>query len=210
MNRVTDFPPRPSRAQQRRNTQDRILAEARKLFAESGYDRTTIRAVAAAANVDPALVMHYYGTKERLFAQVTQAETPPLPGGTAEQVAEQLLDRLRQSLTDEPIGSLAVLRSMLTHPEAAHEFQDASRAYKDRISAAIPDDEADLRAAVLSAVLIGVVLGRHLIKLDQLADADPQRIVDILRPCVRSLTKAGPTDDDPAGPPVGPRPGQEA
>jgi AcrR family transcriptional regulator len=198
MNRVSDSPPRPSRAQQRLDTQDRILAEARKLFAESGYDRTTIRAVAAAANVDPGLVMHYYGTKERLFAQVTQAEAPPLPGGTAEQVAEQLLDRLRQSLTEEPIGSLAVLRSMLTHPEAAHEFRDASRAYKDRISAAIPDNEADLRAAVVSAALIGVVLGRHLIKLDHLADADPQQIVDILRPCVRSLTKADPPTADPS------------
>lgn len=196
MNRVSDSPPRPSRAQQRRDTQDRILAQARQLFAESGYDRTTIRAVAAAANVDPGLVMHYYGTKERLFAQVTQAETPPLPGGTAEQVAEQLLDRLRQSLTEEPIGSLAVLRSMLTHPEAADEFRDASRAYKDRISAAIPDNEADLRAAVVSAALIGVVLGRHLIKLDHLTDADPQQIVDILRPCVRSLTKAGPPTAD--------------
>jgi AcrR family transcriptional regulator len=191
-----DSPSNSSRAQQRRNTQDRILAEARKLFAASGYDRTTIRAVAAAANVDPGLVMHYFETKERLFAQVTQAEAPSLPGGTAEQVAEQLLDRLRQSLIEEPIGSLAVLRSMLTHPETAHEFRDASRAYKDGISAAIPGDEADLRAAVVSAALIGVVLGRHLIKLDSLADADPQQIVDILRPCVHSLTKASsPTAD---------------
>jgi Tetracyclin repressor-like, C-terminal domain len=85
---------------------------------------------------------------------------------------------------------------MLTHPEAAHEIRDASRAYKDRISAAIPDDEADLRAAVVSAALIGVVLGRHLIKLDHLTDADPQQIVDILRPCVRSLTKADPPTAD--------------
>jgi AcrR family transcriptional regulator len=193
---VSDSSSRPSRAQQRRNTQDRILAEARKLFAESGYDRTTIRAVAAAAHVDPGLVMHYYGNKERLFARATQAEASPLPGGTPEQVAEQLLDRLRQSLTEEPAGSLAVLRSMLTHPEAAHEIRDASRAHKDRISAAIPDDEANLRADIVSAALIGVVLGRHLIKLDHLTDADPQQIVDILRPCVRSLIKADPTGAD--------------
>lgn len=175
--------------------QARILAEARELFARSGYDRTTIRAVAAAAGVDPGLVMHYYGSKEGLFARAAEAEAPALPGGTADQVAEQLLDRLRGSLIEEPIGSLAVLRSMLTHPEAAHEFRDNSRAYKDRISEAIPDDEADLRAAVVSAVLIGVVIGRHLIKLDHLADADPQQVVDILRPCVRALTKADATDD---------------
>ncbi|MFJ2831270.1 TetR/AcrR family transcriptional regulator [Streptomyces sp. NPDC087263] len=186
---MSDSLSHPSRAQQRRNTQARILTEARRLFAESGYDRTTIRAVAAAAQVDPGLVMHYYGNKERLFARATQGEAPSLPGGTPEQVAEQLLDHLRQSLTEEPIGSLAVLRSMLTHPEAAHEFRDTSRGYKDRISAAIPDEEANLRADVVSAALIGIVIGRHLIKLDYLADADPQEIVDILRPCVRSLMK---------------------
>lgn len=196
MNCVSEPSSRPSRAQQRLNTQARILVEARKMFAESGYDRTTIRAVAAAAHVDPGLVMHYYGSKERLFARATQAEAPPLPGGTPEQVAEQLLDRLRQSLTEEPIGSLAVLRSMLTHPEAAHEIRDTARATQDRISAAIPDDEAALRADIVSAALIGVVLGRHLIKLDHLIDADPQQIVDILRPCVRSLTKAEPPTAD--------------
>jgi F0F1-type ATP synthase assembly protein I len=85
---------------------------------------------------------------------------------------------------------------MLTRPEAAHEIRSTTRAYKDRISAAIPDDEANLRADVVSAALIGVVLGRHLIKLDYLADADPQRLVDILRPCVRSLTKADPPAAD--------------
>ena len=167
---------------------------ARRLFAESGYDRTTIRAVATAARVDPGLVMHYFGSKEQLFARAIESGPAPLPGGTADQVAEQLLDRLRESLADEPVESLAILRSMLTHPEAAHEIRASSRAYKDPISQAIPDDEADLRAAVVSAALIGIVLGRHLIKLDHLTDADPERVVEILRPAIRSITKAG-TDD---------------
>jgi AcrR family transcriptional regulator len=188
MNRVSDAP--TSRAQQRQDTQARILAAARTLFAESGYDRTTIRAVAAAANVDPGLVMHYYRSKERLFAQATHGGSTPLTGGTAAEVATQLLDQLRQSLVEEPIGSLAVLRSMLTHPEAAHEIQDGARAHQSRVSAAIQDDDADLRAALLGATMIGVVLGRHLIKFDHLAAADPQRVIEILEPCIRSLTKA--------------------
>lgn len=187
---VSDSPARPSRAEQRRATEARILAEARRLFAESGYDRTTIRSVATAAGVDPGLVMHYYGSKERLFAQATEAKGPTLSGGTAGEVAEQLIDHLRDSLTDEPVQSLAVLRSMLTHPEAAREARAASRPLRDRVSEAIPDDQADLRAALVSATLIGVVLGRHLLKLDPLADADPDQIVEILRPTIRSLTKA--------------------
>jgi AcrR family transcriptional regulator len=59
---------RPTRAQQRRQTEESILAAARQMFAELGYDRTTIRAVAKAAGVDAGLVMHYYGTKDELLA----------------------------------------------------------------------------------------------------------------------------------------------
>jgi len=180
----------PSRSEQRQATEARILAEARRLFAESGYDRTTIRAVATAAGVDPGLVMHYFSSKELLFARATAVPAPVLPGGTASEVAEQLLDRLHDSLTDEPTGSLAVLRSMLTHPESAQDIRAAARTYKDQIAAAIPSDDADLRAAIVSAAIMGVTLGRHMIKLDHLVDADPDQIVEILRPCVRALTRA--------------------
>jgi hypothetical protein len=79
---------------------------------------------------------------------------------------------------------------MLTHPEAAAGVRDKAQTQRVKVGKAIPGDDGDLRAAVISAVLIGVVLGRHLIKLDQLADADPERIVELLRPAVLSLTKA--------------------
>ncbi len=191
MNGVNDSTPR-TRAQQRIDTHERILTEARRLFAESGYDRTTIRAVAAAAKVDAGLVMHYYGSKQHLFALATRTETPTVVGGTAEEVAEQLLERLRQSLIEEPVGSLAALRSMLTHPDAAADVRGNAHADRVTVSKAIPGDDGDLRAAVVSAVLIGAVLGRHLLKLDQLADAEPEQIVELLRPAILSLTKADP------------------
>jgi AcrR family transcriptional regulator len=190
MNGMSESTPRSPRAQQRIDTQERILTEARRLFAEAGYDRTTIRAVAAAAQVDAGLVMHYYGSKEQLFALATRTEIPQVTGDTAEEIAEQLLDRLRQSLIEEPVGSLAALRSMLTRPDAAAEVRGNAQADRVKVSKAIPGDDGDLRAAVISAVLIGAVLGRHLIKLDQLADADPDQIVELLRPAILSLTKA--------------------
>jgi len=200
MKLVSDL--RPTRAEQRRNTEARILEQARRLFAESGYDRTTIRAVATAANVDPGLVMHYFGSKERLFAKAAESPVPPLAAGTAQEVAEQLLERLHGSLADEPVESLAVLRSMLTHPEAAREVHTSSRMHKAALSQAIAGDggedadrreDADLRADVVSAVLIGVAVGRHLIRLDHLAAADPERVVELMRPVIRTLTRA---DDD--------------
>ena len=189
MNGMSEPTPRSSRAQQRIETQDRILAAARQLFAEAGYDRTTIRAIAAAAQVDPGLVMHYFGSKEKLFALSTRTDTPLVTGETPEEVAEQLLGILRQSLIEEPIGSLAALRSMLTHPDAAAEVGNA-HAERVKVSKAIPGVDGNLRAAVLSAILIGVVLGRHLVKLEELADAEPDEIVELLRPVVFSLTKA--------------------
>jgi AcrR family transcriptional regulator len=198
MTRVSNPPAPTSRAEQRRNTEARILDHARTLFAESGYDRTTIRAVAAAAGVDPGLVIHYFGSKQQLFLSAIGSGTALLAGGSAADVAEQLLDRLRESLIEEPVTSLAMLRSMLTHPEAAEEIRTSSRIYKDQISDAIPGEEADLRAEVVSAALIGIVLCRHLVKLDHLAEADPDRVVEILRPVVRSITKADIEDAAPA------------
>lgn len=193
MNPMNEPTPRSSRAQQRIDTQERILSAAGRLFAALGYDRTTIRAVAAAAEVDAGLVMHYFGSKERLFAEATRTETPLVTGETPEEVAEQLLGILRQSLIEEPIASLAALRSMLTHPDAAAEVGNA-HAERVKVSKAIPGVDGNLRAAVVSAILIGVVLGRHLVKLDELADADPDEIVELLRPAVLSLTKADRTE----------------
>ena len=187
-----------SRAEQRRATQARILEHARRIFADAGYDRTTIRAVATAAGVDPGLVMHYFGSKEKLFARAIEAGASWMPGGTADEVAEQLLDRLRTSLAEEPVESLALLRSMLTHPEAARAFRSAARLRKEGIGQAIPDEDADLRAAVVNAMLIGLALGRHLLALDHLADADPDRVVEILRPAVRAITKAEQPECHPA------------
>ena len=70
--------PRPgSRAEQRRRTEARILDAAPQVFFSTGYDRTTIRAVASAAGVDAGLVMHYFGSKQQLYRRVIDA-TPSL------------------------------------------------------------------------------------------------------------------------------------
>ena len=233
-------PARPTRAQQRRRTEERILTAARELFADRGYDRTTIRAVAAAAGVDGGLVMHYFGRKDLLFARATEdpsheppgvatespsgtpttsshgtaasshgtaasphgtaaespddtaAESPSgtaagLPGVPADQVAETLLTSLGSRLTDEPTASLAVLRSMLTNADAAARYRTAAEPQLTQITEAIPTPDAALRASLLSAIVHGVIAERYLLRLTPLADASPDQIIDLLRPCFRSL-----------------------
>src|SRR5688500_2086155 len=126
-----------------------ILAAARRMFADLGYDRTTIRAVAKAAGVDAGLVMHYFGSKDELFARAATLPGDELPGDTAEQLAEALLASLAGRLDGEPVGSLAVLRSMLTNAGAADRYRAAGEPQLSRISAAIPAADAELRAGLL-------------------------------------------------------------
>jgi AcrR family transcriptional regulator len=189
--------PRPgSRAEQRRRTEARILDAATRIFFAAGYDRTTIRAVASAAGVDAGLVMHYFGSKQELFRRVIDAAPVPEVSGAPGQAAEQLLASLAGRLANEPVASLTLMRSMLTNPEAASAASTAIARYEAEIARAIPGDDADLRAAIISAITLGIVVSRHLLKSDELASADPAQVIELLRPCVVSLA---------AGPPSPPR-----
>jgi AcrR family transcriptional regulator len=180
--------PRPgSRAEQRRRTEARILDAASRVFVAEGYERTTIRAVASAAGVDAGLVMHYFGSKQELYRRVIDAAPVPDISGTPAEAAEQILALLADRLASASVASLALLRSMLTNPEAASAASDGIARYEAQIAQAIPADDADLRAAIISAITIGITVSRHLIKTDELATADPARVIQLLRPCVLSL-----------------------
>jgi AcrR family transcriptional regulator len=180
-------PPPGSRAEQRRRTEARILDAATQVFFSAGYDRATIRAVASAARVDAGLVMHYFGSKQELFQRVIDAAPVPEVSGAPGQAAEQLLASLADRLANEPVASLALLRSMLTNPEAASAAGAGIARYQAQIARAIPADDADLRAAIISAITLGITVSRHLIKSDELASADPAQVIELLRPCMLSL-----------------------
>jgi AcrR family transcriptional regulator len=175
------------RAEQRRRTQARILDAATEVFFSAGYDRATIRAVASAAGVDPGLVMHYFGSKQELYRRVIEAAPVPEISGTPAEAAEQILAGLATRLTNEPAASLALLRSMLTNPEAANAANDAITRYQAQLTQAISADDAPLRAAIISAITLGITVSRHLIKSDELATADPTQVIRLLRPCLHSL-----------------------
>lgn len=220
--------PRPiSRAEQRRRTEARILEAAAEVFVADGYDRATIRAVAGAAGVDGGLVTYYFGSKQELFRRVIDAAPVPevdaaAPGGAL----EQILATLSGQLENEPAASLAIMRSVLTNPEAAEAVRGGAARHEAQIAQAIVGydgdrhgdgggedggdggagsdnagtamaEDARLRAALISAVLLGVTVSRHLIKSGELAAADPERIISLLRPCLQSLTAApGGREDD--------------
>jgi AcrR family transcriptional regulator len=186
-------PPPGSRAEQRRRTEARILDAASRVFVTAGYERATIRAVASAAGVDAGLVMHYFGSKQELFRRVIGAAPVPAVSGGPEQATEQILATLADRLANEPVASLAILRSMLTNPEAASVISEGMARYQAQIAQAIPADDASLRAALISAVILGVTVSRHLIKSDELASADPAQVISLLRPGMLSLAAQPPS-----------------
>ncbi|MGH3845738.1 MAG: hypothetical protein ACRDS0_30575, partial [Pseudonocardiaceae bacterium] len=93
--------------------------------------------------------------------------------------------------------SLALLRSMLTNPEAASAASAGIARYEAQIAQAIPAGDADLRAAIISAITLGITVSRHLIKSDELATADPAHVIELLRPCMHALAAR----PDHSGPP---------
>ncbi|WP_405645577.1 TetR/AcrR family transcriptional regulator [Streptomyces sp. NBC_00019] len=181
--------PHRSRADRRRATEARILDSARELFAEKGFDRTTIRAVAAAAGVDPALVMQYFGSKRELFSQAVQAlPVSPAPTDT-EALVDQLIATLGLKLGGLPEGTLAMMRSMLTDPAAADHVRAALARQIDGVAATLPTaEDPGLRAALIVTTLLGVTIGHQLLALPALHDAPPERVAALLRPAVKALT----------------------
>jgi AcrR family transcriptional regulator len=176
-----------TRMEQRRRTETRILTAARQLFGEQGFDRTTIRAIATRAGSDPGLVMRYFGSKEKLFAQAAAIPADGPIEGSPEQIAELLTAALTEKLAEEPAAALAALRAMFTHPEAAAEVRAAMTAQQRQVAAQLPGDDALLRSGVIGALTLGLVISRHLVKLDGL-DTSPEELMAVAGPLIEELT----------------------
>ena len=167
--------------------------------------------MASAAGVDAGLVMHYFGSKQELYRRVIDAAPLPEVSGAPEEAVEQILATLADRLASEPTASLALLRSMLTNPEAAAVASVGMARYQAQIAEVIPADDASLRAAIISAVILGVTVSRHLVKSDDLATADPAQVISLLRPCLLALATPPPATGAavtlPSRPRSGGRPG---
>jgi AcrR family transcriptional regulator len=184
----------PPRREQRRQTRERILAHARTLFATKGFERTTIRAVAEQAGVDPALVMQHFGSKQGLFDAATAAGAEPALDADAGTLTESLLATLEFKLNDQGRERMAMLRSMLTHPEATERVRVGLDHQSEQIAAALPGDDARLRGALIASVVLGVRIGRDLLGLARLSDAPPAEVLQLMRPVFDALGNADAQD----------------
>jgi AcrR family transcriptional regulator len=175
------------------DTRDQILAVARRRFATRGYDATSLRGIATDAKVDPALLIHYFGTKEGLFTAATG-----LPAGLSEVFAGQQGQTLRdfsESLarsylrfvdSDQSRNAiLALVRSAVSNENAAAMLREFLAAeLLPVIASRTGHENAPLRAGLVAAQLMGVAMLRHVVRLDPVARATPDEIVALVAPVI--------------------------
>ena len=94
---------------------------------------------------------------------------------------------MSDKLADEPAAALAALRAMFSHPEAAEEVRAAMTSQQRQVAAQLPGDDAVLRSGVIGALTLGLVISRHLVRLDGL-DASPEELIAVVGPLIEELT----------------------
>ncbi|MEU0985704.1 TetR family transcriptional regulator [Streptomyces sp. NPDC005953] len=193
---------RPARAaaQEGPGARERILGAARTEFAERGYDKTTMRGIARAAGVDAALVHHYYGSKDDVFAAAIEVSFEPALAVTAilgkgtegigERIARYFIGVWENPVSRGPL--LVVIRSALTHEAAAKVLRGfVLRRLLERIAAELEVPNPKFRAELAASHMIGIAVLRYVIQVEPLASADPEEIISQVAPTLqRYLTEA--------------------
>ena len=187
-------------------TRETILDAARAHFAQVGYEGATIRGIAAAARVDPKLILHYFGSKDGVFLAALDfpfdpaTAIPPLltPGldGLGTRLARFFLEAW-----ESPSGSrmLALLRSVVTNDKAAALLRDfVTKEVLARVAEAIKVDEPRLRATLVGSQLVGIAVLRYVVRVEPLASAPRSRVADWIGPALqRYLTDPAATRQSP-------------
>ncbi len=178
--------PRRGRRPGGADTRQAILSHARTAFAERGYDGTSLREVARLAGVDPALVTHYFGSKDRLFAALMRipdnlsAQIAAVAAGPDAERGDRLV-RLFLGLWEHEAtrkSLMAVFRSAVSHPRAAEGLRGfVSDALLGPLVARLSLPNPRLRAALAGSQLVGLAIVRYIVRLEAVASADPEELV---------------------------------
>lgn len=198
-------PRRPGRRAGENRTREAILDTARRSFAEHGYDGATIRAIAAAAGVNPALVHHFYGTKEGLFAAAMRLPVVPSEilaqafGAARDLLGDDFREHVGEVLVRTMLGAwevpevraafLGLLRTAATTDQGLamlREFVTGTILASLVRAAGLSDDaEGRYRAALVGSQIVGLGFTRYLLRLEPMASARPEDLVAAIGPVVQ-------------------------
>jgi AcrR family transcriptional regulator len=185
------------------DTREAILVSAKKAFAERGYDKASIRQIASGAEVDPALVHHYFGSKEQLFLATMEMPVnpvemvPKIVAGGVDGIGERLV-RVFLTVWDSPAGTsaAALMRSALSHDWSARmlrEFLTSQILRRIIHSLEIDPKEGSTRASLAASQIIGLAMARYIIKIEPIASLPREAIVAAVGPTIQRYL-AGPVD----------------
>lgn len=173
------------------DTRAALIAAARETFVEKGYDGATVRAIAARAGVDAAMVNHWFGGKEGLFAQsVLQLPFDPaeilkrLMDGPVEQAGERII-RTFITVWDATGGGTfaALIRSVTSQPEVANALKSfLITAIFKNVLAEIGSEQRELRATLCATQMVGLGIVRYVVHFEPLASADIETVVKAVAP----------------------------
>ncbi|MGB3603789.1 TetR family transcriptional regulator [Gordonia sp. (in: high G+C Gram-positive bacteria)] len=190
---MTDSPRRRGRRPGAPDTRDAILAAARESFARDGFDKTSVRAIAEAAGVDAALVHHYFGTKRKLFIAAVEIPVDPeqvlsgLMAVEVEDLGRQLILTI-VGLWDGDAGpaAVALVKANLSAPDPAmlRSFltEIVLAAIGERLTSG---DHVALRTSLTASQLLGVLVSRHILKLDPIATMPLADLADMVGPTLQ-------------------------
>ncbi|WP_426505723.1 TetR family transcriptional regulator [Dactylosporangium sp. McL0621] len=166
-------------------TRAAILKAARVRFAEDGYQRATIRAIAADAAIDPSMVMRYYGSKERLFAAAVDIDLrmPDVSELPPERIGPELVRHWVRRWEEDPTGDvlLTLLRSAATDETVAERVRDVFREQIVPIVLRLSGGdraEASQRAGLLATQMLGLAMCRHILRIPPVAAMTTETVVE--------------------------------
>lgn len=178
------------------DAKDRILSAAQKSFLQHGYNATTMRAVAVAADVDAALISYHFGSKQGLFAGAMALGVSPgqviarVLEGDPEQMPQQII-RSVLTIWDDPElgGSLALLVTQAQRdPALLRTFREyVERELTARLAEHIGGTDATERAGAVLTVTLGLIFSRYVLGLNPTAAMDSERIVQLLAPSLAAV-----------------------
>lgn len=185
------------------DTRAEVLAAARTSFAEKGFRGTTIRAVAASAGVDPALVHHYFGTKDDLFVAALEIPVDPRevlapvvaagPDGAGERLLRTFL-----GVWDDPAlqpGLLALARSMVADDSGGLVREGFIPVVVGPVLAGLVVDRPEVRIPLVASQVLGLIVARYVIAVPQMAQMPAEDVVARIGPVIQHYLTGDLTGD---------------
>jgi AcrR family transcriptional regulator len=180
----------PTVVDMRRSTEETkavILAAARERFGTAGFQAATIRAIAADARVDPAMVMRYYGNKDKLFAAAVDFDLrfPDVDGADPGRLGESLVRHfLERWEGDEAL--VILLRSSATNDEAAQRMREIfGTQLQPLVARLVPASEAATRAGLIATQILGMALCRYVLRLQPVVEMTRDEVAEWLGPTIQ-------------------------